>query len=99
MIEPYITEKQCTACGECKLLTMFSPSKRGHLGTQPYCKPCRSKMIAASQRGDRKKRGKQGDTNPTAWILPHTPMVQSLRNIQLRKWRGPVSHEPMRARL
>lgn len=99
MIEPYTTEKQCTACGECKPLTDFSPSKRGRLGRQPYCKPCRSEMIAKRQRGDRKKKGSQGDTNPTAWILPHFPMMESLRCVQLRKWRGPVSNEPMRARL
>lgn len=99
MIEPYVTEKQCKTCGECKPLTMFSPSKRGHLGVQPYCKPCRSRMIAATQRGDRKKKGRQGDTNPTAWLMPSMSMVQSLRCIQFGKWRGPVSPEPLRASL
>ena len=43
MIEPYVTEKQCRACGECKPLTCFSPAPK-----------------------------------------------------QFRKWRGPVSREPLR---
>ena len=96
MIEPYVTEKQCRACGECKPLTCFSPApKRGQYGVQSYCKPCRSAMVAASQRGNRKKK-KATDTNPTEWLMPHFPMVQSLRCIQFRKWRGPVSREPLR---
>jgi 5-methylcytosine-specific restriction endonuclease McrA len=39
--------KQCTACKQIKLLTEYSPSKRGGLGVQAKCKPCYAEIMRA----------------------------------------------------
>lgn len=37
--------KQCTACKQVKLLTEYSPSKRGSCGVQAKCKPCYAELM------------------------------------------------------
>jgi 5-methylcytosine-specific restriction endonuclease McrA len=39
--------KQCTACKQIKLLTEYSPSKRGRFGVQAKCKPCYAEIMRA----------------------------------------------------
>lgn len=99
MIEPYITEKQCRICLVCKPETAFSPTTNGR--RHSYCKVCRGQANARYQREKRTapKRGRQGELSATAWVLPSMSFTQSLACWPLRKWRGPVSHGPLRARL
>jgi 5-methylcytosine-specific restriction endonuclease McrA len=39
--------KQCTACKQIKLLTEYSPSKRGRFGVQAKCKLCYADLMRA----------------------------------------------------
>lgn len=39
-----MNEKQCSKCGEVKLLEQFNNDKKGRLGKQAQCKACRSKQ-------------------------------------------------------
>jgi 5-methylcytosine-specific restriction endonuclease McrA len=46
--------KQCTACGQLKLLNEYSPSKRGKFGVQAKCKPCYAEIMRARRLADPK---------------------------------------------
>jgi hypothetical protein len=39
--------KQCSACKQIKILTEYSPSKRGKFGVQAKCKPCYAEIMRA----------------------------------------------------
>lgn len=41
MIEPYVTEKQCGKCGDCKPVSAFSVDRKRADGRHPYCAECR----------------------------------------------------------
>lgn len=80
MIEPYVSEKQCKTCGECKPLTMFSPSKGG---TQPYCKPCRSDRQSRRNMALRKTTRHKSPDRIEIWRRPD---VQLALDVELRLW-------------
>ena len=103
MIEPYVTEKQCKTCRECKPITEFFGQAAAADGHQNVCKACKR----AGDRGSyarRLARGQKRNRNATRrveplWPLPTYTLTDSLDCIQLRKWRGPVSREPLRLSL
>lgn len=83
MIEPYITEKQCKTCGECKPLTMFSPTSRGAGGRQPYCKKCRSERQGRRNKMIRKTARYKSPNRVEIWPRPS---VELALDVELRFW-------------
>lgn len=78
MIEPYITEKQCTCCGEFKLVTEF-PRRRQNNGSPGYhshCKSCRAAKCRERYANRRKpakthaEYGAMSRENLPAWGVP-----------------------------
>ena len=83
MIEPYVTEKQCRKCFECKPLTSFSPSIRGGMGVQPYCKKCRSEAQARRNRAMRKTCNHKSPPRSIIWPRSTRELVL---DVELRMW-------------
>lgn len=101
MIEPYVSEKQCKTCSACKPVTEFYRRDDAAGGYQPNCKQCTSNREARRYHA-RKEAGRIRSREPRVeplWPLPTYTLTDSLDCIRLRKWRGPVSTEPMRASL
>lgn len=59
--------KTCLDCGETKPLDGFSPSPRGHLGRNSYCKVCMRERSKASYR---KRKAAVGKTVREARVVP-----------------------------
>lgn len=99
MIEPYITEKQCKVCGECKPLTGFYQRADAAGGYKPECKVCSSRREARRYH-ERKASGRIRSRNvgrvEPLWPLPTHTLADSLSCITLRKWRGPVEPGQLR---
>ena len=70
-------------CLECKPLSMFSPSKRGAGGYQPYCKTCRSANQARRNRALRKT--DRTKTAPRSVIWPRKTS-ELILDVELRMW-------------
>lgn len=83
MIEPMVSEKQCRMCMECKPLTMFSPSIRGGMGVQPYCKACRSRAQASRNRAMRKTERIYAAPRSIIWPRETRELVL---DVELRMW-------------
>lgn len=101
MIE-IIVSKRCSKCCEVKSLSEFRIDAAGRDGYRKACKVCMNAKDA-KRYADRKERGivrsrRRGRVEPL-WPLPTHTIQDSLASVQLRKWRGPVSTEPMRASL
>ena len=104
MIEPYVTEKQCQTCKQCKPITEFHNQATSPGGKKPNCKvcanaDCRARYQKKVERGG--KRNRDGRRNPSLPLspLPNMTMMESLDCNRFRKWRGPVEHGQRRARL
>ena len=101
MIE-VITAKRCCTCGEVKAVDLFDRNEAAKDGRRESCKACRSAR-AKRQYAERKAAGIVRSRAPAKreplWPLPTYSLTDSLDCIRLRKWRGPVNHEPMRCRL
>ena len=93
VIEPYVTEKQCRRCNECKPLTSFSPCPNGSHGRHSYCKRCRSdytnkanklrtrrKAPMRAEAWPREVRERVLDRESVSWFVPVTtgPLVPAL---------------------
>jgi hypothetical protein len=89
MIEPYVSEKQCTKCLQCKPETEF-PLRADREGARfSRCRDCRKEYSVAH---DRKRRAglTQKRAPVAATPVPSMDLIQQLACVQLRKWRGPV---------
>lgn len=99
-----ITHKRCSKCGNVKPMDEFRVDLCTTDGRKTQCKECmneadrarHAKRIAAGIKIDRKR--KTSEREPP-WPVPTYTIQDSLACVKLRKWRGPVNHEPMRARL
>ena len=103
MIEPYITEKQCKKCRECKPVTEFFGQSAMKDGYQNVCKACKragDRVSYANRlaRGIKRNRGVPPRVEPL-WPLPTYTLTDSLDCIRLRKWRGPVQVGQLRGAL
>ena len=94
--------KVCKTCGECKPLTMFYRRGDAAGGYKPNCKRCESDKATARYR-ERRATGWVRNRDVRAveplWPLPNHSDREQRDAKRLRKWRGPVNHEPMRCRL
>lgn len=92
--------KTCKTCGECKPLTMFYQREDGSY--RPNCRVCQRTRNALRYM-ERLKEGHVRNRKKAApeplWTLPTHSIREGLDCVRLRKWRGPVNNEPMRARL
>ena len=75
MIEPYITEKQCRRCKECKPITEFHYQATSPGGRKPNCKSCtnaRQRALYGNREYRGMKRNRNGKTNPprAVWEVP-----------------------------
>jgi hypothetical protein len=103
MIEPYVTEKQCKQCRECKPVTEYHGQSAMRDGYQNICKACKNSRDRASYEA-RKARGIVRNRAPVVrreplWPLPTQTLTEGLECVRLRNWRGPVSREPLRCAL
>ncbi len=95
--------KKCSACKDYRPLSAFARDPNAKIGIKAACKTCESARHRAyyirrqAERGPR-NRG-TGRPVEAPWPLPTHDILQSLACVQLRKWRGPVNREPMRASL
>lgn len=86
MIEPFISEKQCSGCRECKPVTEFSAQ-------QSRCKACRRAYGTAAYHSSPKARASRANRDkPTSWILPRDarPVSDRLLDLELRRWGYPT---------
>lgn len=95
--------KTCKTCGVCKPLTEFYQRSDAACGYKLNCKRCESDRANARYR-ERKQTGwarsrNVGKSAEPLWPLPTHSISEGLDSVRLRKWRGPVNHEPMRCRL
>lgn len=94
--------KVCKTCGECKPLSMFYKLAGAAGGYRLSCKRCEIEKTTARRKA-RRPTGwvsiRDVRAADPAWPVPnHSEREQRDAN-RLRKWRGPVNHEPMRCRL
>ena len=75
MIEPYVTEKQCQTCKQCKPITEFHNQATSPGGKKPNCKvcanaDCRARYQKKVEKGG--KRNRDGRLNPPQplWEVP-----------------------------
>lgn len=97
-----MSNKTCKTCGECKPLTMFYRRADAAGGYKPNCKRCESGKATARYRERRATgwvRNRDVRAVEPVWPLPTHSIREGLDSVRLRKWRGPVNHEPMRCRL
>ena len=92
MIEPYISDKQCTKCGECKPETQF-PKRHDRAGKRrSVCASCT--YIRSQQYPSRSGVPAQEQPAP----LPATTLLEQLDCVRLRKWAPNVDrNRPLRA--
>lgn len=76
-------ERECKRCGQVLPLTMFSPSKNGAGGYQPYCKPCRSAYV-----GQAKKAKRTRTNRPAREEIWPRPITEQLLDLKLRNFRA-----------
>ena len=95
--------KRCSVCKDYLPWGAFARDNNSKIGVKASCKTCESARHRAyyqrrlSERGPRARNvGRMPEPN---WPLPTHDILQSLACVQLRKWRGPVNREPMRASL
>ena len=92
--------KTCKTCGECKPLTMFYQREDGSY--RPNCRACQLARNALRYM-ERVKEGHVRSRNvgrvEPLWAVPNHSDREQRDAKRLRNWRGPVNHEPMRARL
>lgn len=70
MIEPYVTERQCTTCKQCKPVTEYGRSARYSDGLRRQCLDCCRTSSRISQARRRAQGRRQPDKSPGAWKLP-----------------------------
>lgn len=76
-------EKQCRTCGQCKLLSQFSPNSKNTGGYAHHCKSCR-RVKANAKNAERIKKSDK----PTSWVLPADtrPARDKALDVELRLW-------------
>lgn len=88
MIEPYITERQCTTCKVCKPITDFGRAAHFPDGYRRQCLVCCRASVAAST-AKRKARLPGAGDSPTAWLIPFDsrPAHDKALDMALRNFR------------
>lgn len=94
--------KRCSTCLEVMPLEKFSLDPTSKDGYKYSCRACtserdRKRYLAKKAQGIVRSR-KKAMPEPL-WPLPAQSLLEGLECVRMRKWRGPVNHEPMRARL
>jgi len=97
-----ITHKRCSACKVLLEVQCFPLDSSTPDGYRYQCRECKRAQDRASQQrraanGHKRRIGKAPPV--PAWPIPTFTIQESLDCVRLKKWRGPVSNEPMRARL
>jgi len=89
MIEPYVTERQCSACHKCKPATEFGRSSRFPDGMSRRCFVCDRAAVRASRAKHARARKPKRPEPPTAWQLPADPrdFGQQLLAATQQRWR------------
>jgi hypothetical protein len=90
MIEPYVTDRQCSKCHECKPETEFPYRSDRPTHRRSVCKKCTTvwnALYGRKRRAGETGRAKVVVTTP----LPAMDLYQQLACLRLRKWRGPVT--------
>lgn len=98
-----IVSKRCARCHQVKAMGEYRVDLTTKDGRKHACSVCLRAAYNARYKAKRAD-GVKRDRTPVVrmeplWPLPTYTLTDSLDCIRLRKWRGPVSHEPMRARL
>lgn len=95
-----MSEKTCTTCGVTMAIAMFprDPSRKD--GYKYSCRTCtseRNRRWYQAKKAEGVIRSRAKAVVP--WPVPTHSSREGLDSVRLRKWRGPVNHEPMRCRL
>lgn len=95
-------EKQCTTCREVKPLDMFPRDPTCKDGHRHSCRACvseyhRKLYLARKEAGFVRSRDRKAPE--PLWAVPTHSDREQRDAKRLRRWRGPVNYEPMRARL
>ena len=99
-----LTTSRCSCCRVMKPVAEFAVDNSSKWGHKSYCLICdrrrqrRGRMKAKAEGRARIRRPPAPKVEPL-WPLPTYTLTDSLDCIQLRKWRGPVSREPLRLSL
>ena len=95
--------KRCSVCKEYRPMKAFAIDLNAKIGVKAACKTCESarhRAYYARSKAEKGPRTRNAGPKPEQpWPLPTHDILQSLACVQLRKWRGPVNREPMRASL
>lgn len=94
---------RCSSCDLILPAADFNKDSSSKYGVKSCCRLCQRRIARARHAawvaaGKKRVRRKTPKREPL-WPLPTYTIQDSLACVQLRKWRGPVSNEPMRARL
>ena len=95
-------KKQCNTCLEVMPFDKFPLDPTCKDGHKYSCRTCtsernRQRYLAKKAQGIVRSRKKAA--HEPLWPLPTHSILEGLDCVRLRNWRGPVNHEPMRARL
>jgi hypothetical protein len=82
MIEPYITERQCTTCKACKPITDFGRCSRFPDGYRRQCLVCSRASVRASH-AKRKASNPKAGVSPTAWLLPYDDRPEEIKALDM----------------
>lgn len=93
--------KRCSACKQTLPGSSFGVNPIAKDNCKSACRECeKARHRAYYQRRLAEGRPRKRDTiKPVepAWPVPTHSILDSLASVQMRKWRGPVNREPMRA--
>ena len=70
MIEPYVSDKQCTTCKQCKPIGEFGRSSRWPDGYRRQCLECSRACCRASTAKRRAMGPRKVAQSATAWLMP-----------------------------
>lgn len=96
--------KPCKDCGQIKALALFRRDDMAPDGVKNTCTECHNKAARENYRrktatGSKRSRKVKPRNESEEWPMQSHTLTESLDNLRMRKWRGPVNHGCMVATL